>query len=99
METSKSWPALLGQKENMQGEFHFSKLPANAEIIEASRALAPVPWDIKHLERSTAGSVGLQAPTKLQMLHKQHHQHKQLRKCLQSVLKTDSFIIEILYSR
>lgn len=36
-----SWPALLGQKVNVQSEFHFSKSPA--EITEASRVLAPVP--------------------------------------------------------
>lgn len=97
-----SWPALLGQKVNVQSEFHFSKSPA--EITEASRVLAPVPWDNKHLDKSMAGSVGLQAPTRLQMLYKQHHQHKQchetqLRERLQSVLKTDSFITQILQSR
>lgn len=43
METSNTWPALLGQNENVQGEFHFPKLPDNDEITEASRALAPMP--------------------------------------------------------
>lgn len=36
MEISNSWPAPLGQKDNVQGECHFSKLPVNPEITEAS---------------------------------------------------------------
>jgi len=101
-ETPSSWSALrVRERTHKAGTgARFSKVPVNPKITEASGA-SETP---EHPEKSTVGSVWLQAPIRLQMLYKQYHQHKpchliKLRKCLQPVLKPDSCIIETLRSR